>query len=249
MLASALSASVAHAQWSVVDQDANSKLDDIERKIASTNEQLGSAQEGGDASINKNLDTLNKRFDLDTSNASHSPGMRVEDPKQPWAQLQLEQGAEQCNQIAASQQAFCIELVRTRNAQYMYMKTMYDNTGARNKRLTDLVDARGRLEAHDFGKLEDNTNQILALQTLIALDRQQMESVNHAYQARIDYLNTQITRQASAATSGIPVDGGDLSGAIGSIVGSVVSGVVLKGGLNISRHESAPGQRTLSIEQ
>lgn len=245
----------ANAQWSVVDREANGtlgeakkKLDDIDRNLESTNEQLGSRAEGGGASINKNLDSLNKRLELGAPNAAASPGLRVEDPKQPWVMLSLDLGAEQCDQIAASQQAFCTELVRTRNAHYMYMKVMFDNSATRNQRLKDLVDARLSFQATDFGRLQDNTNQMIALQTLIALDQQQMESVNHAYRSRIDYLNRQITNEAHAATSGKSVNSG-LDGMIGSIVSGIAGGAALKAALNLSRHASEPGQRTLSIER
>jgi hypothetical protein len=130
----------------------------------------------------------------------------------------------------------------------MYMKVMFDNSATRNQRLKDLVDARIALQPTDFGRLQDNTNQMIALQTLIALDQQQMESVNHAYQSRIDYLNRQITNEAHAATSGKSAGSG-LGGMIGSIVSGIAGGAALKAALNLSRHASEPGQRTLSIER
>ncbi|MBO9648884.1 MAG: hypothetical protein J7605_10255 [Variovorax sp.] len=244
----AVTAPAANAQWSVVDQQGNRKLDSMNEKLGQANEELknvnkvlGSTSDGNGASINENIYRLNRRLNLDRS---QSPGNRVEDPKQSWTSLQLTQGIEQCNSIASSQKPICEELVRTRNAHYMYMKTMYDNTSTRNQRLTELVDQRGQLGADDFGKLQDNTNQVVTLQTLIALDSQQMESVSHAYQARISFLNLQLTSQATMTTSGQPPDS-----PIGSIIGSAASGVVLKAALDSSKHSSAPGRRTLTIDQ
>jgi len=244
----AISAPAAYSQWSVVDREANGKLDTTNDKLETANDELrdanrvlGARQEANDATINRNIYNLNQRLNLDSSK---SPGNRVEDPKQSWTTQQLTQGIERCDQVASSQKALCEELVKTRNAHYMYMKTMYDNTDTRDQRLTELVDQRSQLTADDYGKLQDNTNQIVTLQTLIALDRQQMESVNHAFQARIDYLNAQLSHQANTTTSGQST-----GSIIGSVIGSVVGGVALKTALNLVQHSSAPGRRKLSIDQ
>jgi hypothetical protein len=240
----ALGLSPARAQWSVIDDSANDKLETANARLKSAIDVLGTPSEANGTTINRSIHLLDKRFDIGTSD---SPGARVDAPPQPLVELQLARDTQQCDQVATSQQAVCTELVKTMNAQYMYMKTMYDNTGTRHRRLTELVDARRQLTAADYGKLEDNTNQILALQTLAVLDRQQMESAHHAYQARIDHLNNQLIHQANAATSGMPTGGP--GSVVGSAIGGMVGGAVLKAALDTSRRASAPGQLTLGIDR
>jgi len=243
-LALGLGSCPAGAQWSVIDESANDKLDTANERLEIASEVLGTPGDANGATINRSIHLLDKRFDI---GAPGGPGPRVDDPVQPWTEIQLTERTEQCGQFAASQQDTCTELVRTRNAQYMYMKTMYDNTSTRHRRLTELVDARRQLTITDFGKLEDNTNQILALQTLAVLDRQQMETAHHAYQARIDHLNHQLTHRANSATSGMPMDG--LGSLVGSAVGGLVGGAVLKTALDASKRASAPGRLTLGIDR
>lgn len=239
----ALGLSPARAQWSVIDESANDKLETANERLKSAIDVLGTPSDANGATISRSIHLLDRRFDI---GATDSPGARVDDPPQPLVELQLARDTERCGQVATLQQAICTELVETMNARYMYMKTMYDNTSTRHRRLTELVDARRQLTATDFGKLEDNTNQILALQTLAVLDRQQMEAAHHAYQARIDHLNNQLTHRANAATSGMP------TGGLGSLVDSaagVVSGVALKTALDASRRASADGQLKLGIDR
>jgi hypothetical protein len=242
-LALALGPSPARAQWSVIDERANDMLETANERLKSATDVLGTPGDANGATINRSIHLLDRRFDIGISD---SPGARVEDPPQPLVEMQLANDTDKCGRVADSQQAVCTELVKTKTAQYMYMKTMYDITGTRHRRLTELVNARSQLATTDYGKLEDNTNQILALETLAVLDRQQMEAAHHAYQARIDYLNNQLTQQANAATRGTPTGGlGSLAGSIGGIV----SGAVLKAALDTSRRASAPGRLTLGIDR
>jgi hypothetical protein len=115
-----------------------------------------------------------------------------------------------CSAVAPAQYSLCVEIANTRNAYYQYMHTMYQNNQKRYQELNTLVQYRvKKINTQDFGALQANTNEILALQNLIALDRQQMESVDRGYRMQIQALTEQMTQQAKNMTSGT---GGGSSG-------------------------------------
>jgi type IV secretion system protein VirB5 len=232
-MACAFGSPVALADWAVTDKTTQDKID-------KTNEKLDEA--------NKNLSSIDKRFNLGTYNA---PGDRVGDDqmKQTWPATlpQVDSGIDQCDKYVGPQQGTCKELVKTRNADYLYMKTMYDTSNTRNDVLKKLVQARQNLGASDYGKLEDNTNQIMALRTLIALDNQQLQTVHNGYQARIEYLNRQLSQQADAATGG--KGSSAAASALGSLAGAAIGGGILAAALNGSKSDMPSGMKRLSVDR
>jgi hypothetical protein len=112
-------------------------------------------------------------------------------------------------------------------------------------------------DANQYGKLEDNTNKLTALYNLIALDRQQMQSVNYAYEANLRYLRSKQTQLADAAASGQspPGSGGgsiNIPGVgnvnLGSVLASMTTGAILYGALQAQQTTAAPGMQKLGIE-
>jgi hypothetical protein len=236
----------ANAQWEVVDKDANKTLGKISDNTKDT------------ATNTKQTDTdLNKDLNIGTSAAD--PGdstlKRAEDPKQAWQTAALEDGIDQCTKYAQTQQANCQEIVHTQNAQYLYMVTMYKNTDTRNQRLQTILKERQNISGSNLGQLEDNTNKLTALYALMAIDRQQMESVNYAYETRLRYLRNEQTKLANAAATGNPPGSGDgisipLLGDInvGSLVSTLTTGVALKTALNGVASDTPSNMKTLSVE-
>ncbi|HEX7815546.1 hypothetical protein [Dyella sp.] len=238
-----------HAQVAVQDQTVGSNTGDIKSSAS-------------------NIDTNTKNIDTNTKNINNQLkiagkgtgvggtddafGKRVEDPKQAWDTTMTYGDSSvdnQCNKYADVQKSECQELVKTEQAQYLYMVVMYKNTKDRNDILTKLIQERNALTEDQYGKIEENTNKLETLRALMDLDQQQMQTTMNAYQSRIHWLENQLAQDAKAAMSGEPkasswsIGGFDL----GSMASSVVSGVVLKGALSAAQSSEPSGMKTLSI--
>ena len=215
--------------------DIKKNTGDIKSRTGDISKQIGGSTSGGSDTVNghlKNIDTLGSApssalgivakpdVDLDTVSAQSTD-------------------TSSCNGRAVAQQQNCKNIIITRNAQFTYMKAMYDMAVKRQTTLNDLQSARRNLGTEDFGKLQDNSNQILTLIAQIQIDRQQMESVNNAYAARLEYLQNRqalLARSASAPSSNT---------IISNIASQAIAGIVLKGALDI---QSSGDTKPLSIE-
>lgn len=274
LLACVLAPSV-HAQdaWSVNDSQANDKLSDIKDNTKGTNDDttamknaLGDSNAGGGKTLNANLDAVNKKLFIGSDSNGQPftrPGDRVADPAQPLpasgsAEATLDDGSS-CTQLPDAQQANCKQIIAIQNAQYKYMLLMYETNAKRNTILTALLDERSKITADDvnqYGKLEDNTNKLTALYNLIALDQQQMATVNYAYTANLTYLRTAQAQLARSANTGKPKASwttislpGIGSVDLGSQLSSLVSGVALTAALQNAHSTKPAGMQTLSIGQ
>lgn len=226
----------AHAQWQVVD----SKL------IQQSNDQW---EKENDQRKQTN-DSLEKLYDqqlIGAPRTAGSPGERVGDPEQALAEQTLEKGLENCKRWSKMQKPYCEELVKTENAQYRYAVAMYRTSEQRNERLRQIERERQSLRESDIGKLQDNSNKLAALRTLIAIDQQQMQSVNSAYETRLRYLRQEQARLALEATSGRSSTGdGFLDGQVGQWVDGIVSGALVLGALDAVKSDKPTGMRRLS---
>jgi len=260
-----------HAQssegWQVTDNSTHDKLDALYNK-----------NKDGVQDIDTHARNIDSNFKIGNY---VSPGNRLADPtsatgitagatssQSPFATATMEDGMDQCTNVAKGQQDTCKEIVHTQNAQYMYMTAAYANTATRNTALQALLTERQNIKSGScssgstgggtggtntcIGLLEDNTNKLMALYSLMALDRQQMESANHAYEARLRYLLNFQARLANAAATGGPTpssggSGAGLSGSIdiGNLISTAVAGGVMAGALATS---SVNGP-TLGIEK
>ena len=275
LLLACVIAPVAHAQdaWSVNDSQANDKLSDIKENTKNTNNDttdmkkaLGDSQSGGGNTLNANLDAINKKMVIGNKTNGQPftrPGDRVDDPEQPLpasgsTAATLDDGSN-CTQLPSAQQPNCKQIVAIENAQYKYMLLMYETNAKRNAILTSLLDERAKIDENDanqYGKLEDNTNKLTALYNLIALDQQQMATVNYAYTANLTYLRTAQAQLSRSANTGKPKASWtqvNLPG-VGSIdlssqISSLISGVALTGALKGVQSSKPDGIQTLTIGQ
>lgn len=276
LLALLAAAPAAHAQWQVNDAEANGHLSNIDTNSKDTstntkntatntdnlNKVIGkSGDDYQQTTVNGRLDAINQKLYIGTYDEA-KPGARVKDPDQALPKpggTALNDGSN-CNTVAQPQQAVCKQIVAIENAQYQYMLTMYENTNTRDAMLRKLMDERKAITADDknqFGKLEDNTNKLTALYNLIALDQQQMQTVNYAYEANIRYLRAKQTLSANAAASGKdPTQGGDSGGisipgignvSIGQVIGALTTGAALKVALEGVQTDKPSGMKTLAI--
>jgi len=257
----------AHAQWQVQDKDAEGTLNniksdtgDIKTGVDNVNKVLGTTSDANGTPINGTLNSINNKFVIGAYD-SDVPGTRTADPVQalPADSTVLDDGSH-CNDVTPAQQGNCQKIVALENAQYRYMLTMYATSKARDDTLRKLLNERQQIntsDANQYGKLEDNTNKLTALYNLIAIDQQQMQSVNYAYEANLRYLRAQQTQMANAAASGksassgpsisLPGLGTDIN--VGSVVGALTTGVALKAALNGIASTPPSGMQTLSIEK
>lgn len=251
-------APAAHAQWEVNDADANATLQQIRKDTQSANTALGTPQDGGGHSMNNNLDAINRKLVIGTYDASQ-PGPRVADPNPalPAAGGTALDDGTACKTVAQPQQETCNQIVTIQNAQYQYMLTMYANSKVRDDMLRTLLKERESISADDpnqYGRLENNTNKLTALYNLIALDQQQMQSVNYAYDANLRYLRaTQTLGAVSAATGKKKMDLGTLSIPglgdidVGSAIAGLATGAALKTALTAVQTSEPSGMQTLTI--
>jgi hypothetical protein len=244
--------------WHVTDSQTHDKLDALYSK-------------NGDGV--QDIDTHTRNIDSNFKIGSYvSPGTRQSDPtstgssalagasstSSPFASATLNDGMDQCDNVAQGQQSNCKEIVQTQNAQYMYMTAAYANTAIRNTALQSLLTERQNIKSSScsntststsnntcIGLLEDNTNKLMALYSMMAIDRQQMESANHAYDARIRYLRDYQARLANAAATGGPTPSGGsgsdtfpIPPAVGSLISNAVAGVVMAGALGASSNNT-----------
>jgi hypothetical protein len=276
MLAMFIAAPTAHAQWAVVDTQANGTLGSIQGdtsniatntdKTATNTDNLNQViGKAGDTykkdTVNGRLDAINQKLVIGTYD-ENKPGPRVADPAEKLPKpggTALNDGTN-CKTVADPQQATCKQIVALQNAQYQYMLTMYENTNTRDTMLRKLLDERKDIKSDDpsqYGKLEDNTNKLTALYNLIALDQQQMQTVNYAYEANIAYLRAKQTVSANAAASGKdPTKSDGIGGisipgvgnvGIGDLIGNLSTGFVLQGALEGVKSDTPSGMKTLHI--
>lgn len=261
----AVATPAAHAQWQVQDEPAENSLSSIQQDTSNiktgvddVNKVLGTTADANGTTINGTLNNINNKFVIG-SYESNVPGTRTVDPVQalPADTTVLDNGAH-CNNVAPAQQSNCQQIVALENAQYRYMLTMYATSKTRDDMLRTLLTERQQINSNDpnqYGKLEDNTNKLTALYNLIALDHQQMQSVNYAYEANLRFLRAQQTQLADAAASGKSTSSGpsiSLPGGgsidMGSVVSGLTTGVALKLALNGVASTPPADMQRLSID-
>ena len=184
-----------------------------------------------DGKARQHLNDLNKKLEIDTGD--RKSGDPVEDAKQKIEAhgITLDTNIGRCAGARAEQKAVCEEIVRTENAQYLYMVAMHDITKKRQDRLKALEDEN--FGTNDFGEMQANTNRITALQTRIAIDRAQMESANLAYENRLRYLRAQQVQSTEETMTGKKKNAsGGFWDQIASLGPSLYAGVAMKVALN-----------------
>jgi len=220
ILSGSLTCTPAFAQnaWEVHDKHANDHLAEIERRI------------GDDGTVNGNLRKLAK---------IGGSGKSGDDAKEPEEKLNPAQPSDQVNKTvndrcpgsggaagAAQQQwQLCQEIVKTELAQYKYSMTMYELARTRQQRLQEIERERGGLGADEQGKLQDNTNKLLALLSRMEVDRQQSRAYMDAYAARLAYLRAVRDMLSNEVLRGKD-GGGAAGGGGGGVNGRVAAGVV-----------------------
>lgn len=106
--------------------------------------------------------------------------------------------------VIGQQHNLCKELVKTERARYTYSMKIYEVSKKRYEAFDAIQKERETIGQNEASKLADNSNKLLALSTLIQLDKQQYEAYMSAYAARIDYLNKSSEHLTNQALNGSP---------------------------------------------
>lgn len=233
----ALVPATAFAQWEVVDKDANKKLE--------------------------NLDKIRKQNLIGGQEKEKASGEEVEKPKEKLVKRKDDEGVAQCAKstsgtaVSDEQKKTCEIIQRTRNSQYNYMVAMYDITAKRLERLRAIEKERQKIKPEELGKLEDNTNKLIALKTLMDIDRQQAETAMFAYEKRLAFLTEVQAAGARAAMNGQKPPSADGQAGftlfpgwdgLGDIASKVIGGVAMTAALEAAKSEKPKGFKRLDIE-
>lgn len=214
----------AHAQWRVIDNAANDKLNTVNDRIGNS-----SANGNGNGTVTGNLRELyqQQQFEsYDSSNhymqAAEEPEERLEEGRPTTVSITAESRCPQpsAQGVAQQQWEICKEIVATELAQYNYSLKMYEITKKRQEYLDELRQQRAGFGAHEIGKLQDNTNRILLLMSQMEIDKQQQKTYQDAYAARLHYLQQASRTMTQQALEGTKSDSGGLGGVIGGLVGA-----------------------------
>ena len=223
------SAENAQAQWRVVDNAANTKLQDMNGRIGTT-----SATGNGNGTVNGNLRELYQQQVFESFNGNNEDSKAAPEPEEKLQHAQPTRSGvnmnadNRCKQatsgIAQQQYQLCREIVNTELAKYNYSLKMYEVTTQRQRYLDELKRQRANIQSHEVGKLQDNTNRILLLMSQMEIDRQQQQTYMDAYVARIGYL-----QEASKTLSQQALEGkGSASAGVGGLIGGAVGIGTLK---------------------
>ena len=142
-----------------------------------------------------------------------------------------EKGGSEAKRAHDDQYTICQEIVTTELAQYQYSLEMYERTKKRHEALAELEKERNALSGYDdFGKMQANTNKVLALQAQLQIDHMQDKTYMDAYAARIHYL-----KAAEAQLAHNVLNGSKNKSLRDQLVGGIVdvgAGVALKEALD-----------------
>lgn len=104
--------------------------------------------------------------------------------------------------IPDQQYKLCKDILETQKAQFKYNVMMSELADVRYQRLQQIERDRGKIGDTEAGKLQDNTNRMLALIALIQIDQQQQKTYNDAYSSRLVYLRGMQDRLSQVALNG-----------------------------------------------
>ncbi|WP_241094195.1 hypothetical protein [Xanthomonas bonasiae] len=242
----ALAPVTALAQWKVID----------ERQIEKNKENTDT--------LDGKLKSIRDNHYIGKSTGEKPSGEEVEKPKEKLVKREDNEGVAACanstsgTSVSSEQQKTCELIQRTRNSQYNYMVAMYDITAKRLERLRVIERERQNIKPEEIGKLEDNTNKLIALKTLMDIDRQQTESAMFAYEKRLAFLNDVQSAGARAAMTGQTPPSAEGTGGgglfpgwtgLGDIASKVIGGTVMAGALQAAKSSKPDGFERLSIDE
>ena len=216
----------AAAQWHVIDRDL---IRESQQQWKEENELREEANERLD-----NLQTLGKHETA--GEEADEPAVKL-DANNPGGLLEIGSGKRcptpplKAGIVIRQQHQLCEEIVKTELARYTYALKMHELTAKRYERFEAIQEEREGLKEVQQGRLQNNSNKLLALMSLMEIDRQQYRTYMDAYEARLVYLTAARDRLTQDA----------LDGRGTGVIGGIVGGAALKAALELAktrqRHE------------
>ncbi|MEH6417764.1 hypothetical protein [Pseudomonas sp. CGJS7] len=165
--------------WEVHDNRANDHLRVIRASIGED-----------DGSLNDRLKKMSAMGSAKSSGeAAEGPGERLQKDKPSVVAKAIDERCPEAEKKAGLQlQQICQEIVKTQMARYNYSLALHKTFDKRKQRLDEIEQERSNLSADDQGKLQDNTNKLLALIARMDIDIRQHRLYMEAYAARMEYL-------------------------------------------------------------
>lgn len=187
----------ASADWRVYDSRVETKLDEVSRRIGEDNPR----------SVNANLDLLNNRLDVEGETYDPEAGGEGDGGeeggsgnKTKLAEAPNLEGGDgiktrRCGgeKTPAEQRTVCEAIVQLEGERYEYLQAMREISKRRAEELKTITEERKNISKDEFGKLESNTNRLLALLTHQRIDELNLQMAMATYDERIrerqEYLN------------------------------------------------------------
>ena len=226
----------ASAEWRVQDQKARDHLDNIKKQIGGSSSETVSGrlvkihnqqQVGGNKYNPTTKRSLNPYSDSQYQYKTEFPA-RAEDKGM----------AQRCpdetqNPAKAAQTQICKDIVKWENRKYNYMIEMLKVSKEREEELKRIYDERNGITADQPGRLQSNTNRLLALQAHQQIDAINSKAMMDGYEALLGGLNEDLKYEARKAMDGKAAEGGGLSW--GSLAGAFTQSVALEVALQGAR--------------
>ena len=140
--------------------------------------------------------------------------------------------------IPDQQYKLCKDILETQKARFKYNVMMSELADIRYQRLQQIERDRGNIDALAAGKLQDNTNRMLALIALIQIDQQQQKTYNDAYSSRLAYLRGMQDRLSQMAVNG--TNGTNNGGPLGPVGGQVVNDAATMAVMTLALGDNSP---------
>jgi hypothetical protein len=146
--------------------------------------------------------------------------------------------------VAKEQNTVCVEMYRTEIAKYRFSLEMYELAQTRNQKLQEIIEERNALTEEDFGKMEENTNKLVALTAQMDNDRDRYSAYMNAYDARTAHLQKASDVLGRAAISGGPVTPESIGA---SLIGAGVLAVALRTAAETEERDCTARMRNAGI--
>lgn len=228
-----LAVGTASADWMVKDQTAINVLENIRDAVGTKNE-----------NVNKNLDEIHKqqRVQGTVYNPEKDEETKTKRADAPDHGDQASVGQRRCGgKLSAEQKNVCEAIVTLEQERYRFLQDMRKLSITREKELRSIYEERNGIGEWEHGKLDSNTNRLLALMAHQRLDQMNLEMGLATFDERLRARRDEQTSLAQglmdpSKKSGGPGGGGGGGGDAGTGVGAAIGQqAILAAALQVAR--------------
>lgn len=167
----------ASAEWWVQDREARTTLKDIKTAIGTSPD-----------NVNQNLDDLHEQQKVqgDVYDPAKDDDTKSKVAEAPDHQDKATSEARACGgKMPDDQKAVCRDIVKLENDRYTYIQDMRKLSIARENELQRIMQERESIGEWEYGKLQSNTNRLLALMAHQRIDQLNMQNAMTTYDDRL----------------------------------------------------------------